>query len=143
MMNVLAAVALTGAVAGATHKDVAATSHATPAVESVFTSSSHIERSPGATEALATPVRVDGSLRRYDAQTRVISLETTTGELSLSVTDVTRIHVGHHRLEPARLASFIGTRVIARYVESAANNVLLSLRVLEESGRRESTGPRP
>ena len=84
-----------------------------------------------------TTVSLSGTISKYDASTRTLSLSTANGTVQLPVSPTARIRRGASRTEPAELEKLTGDRATVRYTESGDKKVVESIHVFEENQRRD------
>jgi hypothetical protein len=103
-----------------------------------------IETSVPADAAQSTPVpttlRMGGTIDKYDASTRVLSLSTAAGAVQLPVASSARIGLGPigrspQKIEASELQKLTGFRAVIRYSESHGKKNVESIRVFEKDGR--------
>ena len=80
---------------------------------------------------VATALRMRGTIDKYDAATRVLSLKTADGTLQLSVAAAVRIRQDRHDIEPAALQRLSGYRAAVRYSESGGTKTAESIHVFD------------
>jgi hypothetical protein len=108
---------------------------ATPSIER-----SAVDAARSAPES--TTLRMGGTIDKYDASTRVLSLSTTTGAVQLPVASSARIGLGPigrspQKIEASELQKLSGFRAVIRYSESHGKKNVESIRVFEKDGRVE------
>jgi hypothetical protein len=88
-----------------------------------------------------TTLRMGGTIDKYDASTRVLSLSTATGAVQLPVASSARIGLGpigrSQKIEASELQKLTGFRAVIRYSESHGKKNVESIRVFEKDGRVE------
>ena len=79
--------------------------------------------------APSTTLSVRGTIDKYDASSRTLSLTTSNGSLQLPLSSNTRIRRGWRKLEPAELEKLAGDQATVRYTESGGNKIVESVHV--------------
>jgi hypothetical protein len=77
----------------------------------------------------ATTLSVRGTIDKYDASTRTLSLSTANGIVRLSMTSTTRLRQGWHKVDAVDLQKLAGDRATVRYTESGGNRIAESVHV--------------
>ena len=90
----------------------------------------------------ATTLRVGGTIDKYDASTRVLSLMTSTGTVQFPLASTARIGTGPigrspQRIDASELQKLSGFRAVIRYSEAHGKKTVESIRVFEKDGRVE------
>jgi hypothetical protein len=80
----------------------------------------------------ATTLRLRGTIDKYEAASRTLSLATSSGTVRLSLEATTRISQGGHRVDAVELQKLAGDRATVRYTESAGARVVQSVHVFEK-----------
>jgi hypothetical protein len=83
----------------------------------------------------STTVRVRGTIDKYDASTRLLSLSTPNGTVQLPLASTARIRQGWHRLDPLALVKLVGYRAAIGYSESGGNKTVESVHVFGKNER--------
>ena len=81
-----------------------------------------------------TTLRVRGTIDRYDASSRILSLSTANGTMRFLLSSTARIRQGWHKLDPLDLRKLAGYRAAVGYSESGGNKRVESVHVF---GRNE------
>ena len=89
------------------------------------------------TPSASTTLRMNGTIDKFDASTRILSLSTSNGTVQLPVAPAVRIRQGWHRVEPLELQKLAGYRATVRYSESEGNKTVESVHVFGKIERRE------
>jgi hypothetical protein len=84
----------------------------------------------------ATTLSMRGTLEGYDSATRILSVTTRSGIVSLIVVPATRIRQGRHEIDVTALEKLNGYRAVVRYSESAGKRILQSIHVVENKDGR-------
>jgi hypothetical protein len=92
---------------------------------------------PSSAASASTALRMRGTIDKYDATTRMLSLKTADGTLPLSVPPAVRIRQDRHDIEAITLQELSGYRAAVRYSESGGNRTAESIHVF---GKNERTG---
>jgi len=77
----------------------------------------------------STTLSVRGTIDKYDATSRTLSLSTSNGSLQLPLSSTTRIRRGWRKLDPAELQKLAGDAATVRYTESGGNKIVESVHV--------------
>jgi hypothetical protein len=85
----------------------------------------------------STTLRVNGTIDRFDASTRILTLSTSNGTVRFTVALVTRIRQGWHRIELLELQKLAGYRATVRYSESEGTKIVESVHVFGKNERSE------
>ena len=88
----------------------------------------------GATQSASlasTTLRVTGTIDKFDAATRILSLSTANGTVRFTLASTARLRRGWHRIEPADLEKLAGDRATVRYSESAGSKTVQSVHVFD------------
>jgi hypothetical protein len=90
----------------------------------------------------STTLRMGGTIDKYDASTRVLSLSTLTGTVQLPLASTARIGWGPigrgpQKIEASELQKLTGFRAVIRYSESNGKKTVESIRVFDKNGRVE------
>jgi hypothetical protein len=92
----------------------------------------------GATQSTppaSTTLRMNGTIDRFDASTRILSLSTSNGTVQFAVGSSARIRQGWHNVEPLELQKLAGYRATVRYSESGGNKTVESVHVFGKNER--------
>jgi hypothetical protein len=84
----------------------------------------------------ATTLRMRGTIGKYDAATRTLSLMTADGTLQMHLAQGARISHGWRDVDESQLEKLAGYRAAVRYSESGGNKMAESIHVF---GKRERT----
>jgi hypothetical protein len=84
----------------------------------------------------STTLMMRGTIEKYDASTRILSLSSSNGTVRFPVPSTVRIRKGWHRLDAAGLAKLTGFRVAVRYSQSGGEKVLESVHVFDKDNER-------
>jgi hypothetical protein len=77
----------------------------------------------------STTLRVPGTIEKYEASSRVLSLSTANGKVRFPVPSAARIRRDGQTIEASELAKLSGYRVAVRYSESAGSKIVESVHV--------------
>jgi len=77
----------------------------------------------------STTLSVRGTIDKYDATSRTLSLSTSNGNLQLPLSSTTRIRRGWRKLDPAELQKLAGDAATVRYTEAGGNKIVESVHV--------------
>jgi hypothetical protein len=77
----------------------------------------------------STTLRVPGTIDKYDASTRMLSLSTTNGKVQFPVPSAARIRRGGQPIDASQLATLSGYRAAVRYSESGGTKTVQSVHV--------------
>jgi hypothetical protein len=77
----------------------------------------------------ATMLRMPGTIDKYEASTRVLSLSTSNGKVQFPLATATRVLVEGRRVDVSELAKLSGYRAAVRYSESGGNKTVESVHV--------------
>ena len=120
----LAAALISGLVIG--------TQAASVAVQSEAAALTDTGQSPPQT---STTLRVSGTIDKYDASTRMLSVATSTGIVQFPIASTARISQRRDKLEITTLQKLAGYRVAIRYSESSGNKIVESVQVFSKDER--------
>jgi hypothetical protein len=81
----------------------------------------------------STTLRMPGTIDKYDASTRMLSLSTASGTVHFQIASTVRIRQGWHRINAPELAKMSGYRVAVRYSEADGNKTVESVHVFGKS----------
>jgi hypothetical protein len=85
----------------------------------------------------ATTLRMNGTIEKFDASTRILSLSTSSGSVPFVLAPSVRIRQGWHKVEPADLQKLAGCRATVRYTEAGRNKTVESVHVFGKPERSE------
>jgi hypothetical protein len=85
----------------------------------------------------ATTLRMNGTIEKFDASTRILSLSTSSGTVPFLLASSVRVRQGWHKVEPPDLQKRVGYRATVRYKESSGNKTVESVHVFEKTERSE------
>lgn len=74
--------------------------------------------SPAGHDAKATAMSATGTLEKFDASSKMLTLKTAKGDQTFVLADSTRIHHGSKTATPAQLSSWDGQPVKVRFTEA-------------------------
>jgi hypothetical protein len=96
-----------------------------------------LDSQPGTRDAptLPTPLRVRGTIARYDADAGLLVLTTSTGPVRFSVGSKARVRVDGHRVSAEVLRDLAGRRAAVRYAEADGRTTVESVSVSRTGGR--------
>jgi hypothetical protein len=80
----------------------------------------------------STTLRLRGTIDKYDASTRTLSLSTSRGTVQIPLASTTRISQGGRKVDALALQKLAGDYAIVRYTESDGNKVVESIHVFEK-----------
>ena len=89
-----------------------------------------VQSTPG-----STTLRVRGTIDKYDASTRVLSLSTQNGTMQLPLASTARVRQGWHKIDPLELKKLVGYRAAIGYSESGGNKTVESVHVFGKNER--------
>jgi hypothetical protein len=89
------------------------------------------------TPPASTTLRVSGTIDKYDASTRILSLSTSNGTLQCPVASTARLRQGWHKIDALELQKLAGYRATVRYSESGGNKTVESVHVFGKNERVE------
>lgn len=81
------------------------------------------------TAPTSTTLRMHGTLDKYEASTRILSLSTPTGTLRFPLAPTARIRQNSQEIDESELQKFAGYRAAVRYSESDGNKTVESVHV--------------
>jgi hypothetical protein len=84
----------------------------------------------------STTLMMRGTIEKYDASTRILSLSSSNGTVRFPVPSTVRIRKGWHRLDAASLEKLTGFRAAVRYSQSGGEKVLESVHVFDKDNER-------
>jgi hypothetical protein len=79
--------------------------------------------------SVATTLSLRGTIDKYEASSRTLSLATSSGTVRLSLATTTRVSQGGHKVDAVELQKLAGERATVRYTESAGVRVVQSVHV--------------
>ena len=77
----------------------------------------------------STTLRMPGTIDKYDASTRMLSLSTSNGTVQFPLASTARIRQGGQTVDASELAKLSGYRAAVRYSESGGNKTVESVHV--------------
>jgi hypothetical protein len=77
----------------------------------------------------STTLRVRGTIDKYDASSRTLSLSTSNGTAQFPIAPTTRIRRGWHKVDALELQKLAGDHATIRYMESGGNKIVESVHV--------------
>ena len=77
----------------------------------------------------STTLSVRGTIDKYEASSKTLSLTTSIGTVRLPLASTTRISQGGHKVDAEELQKLAGDRATVRYTESGGNKVVESVHV--------------
>jgi hypothetical protein len=80
---------------------------------------------------------MNGTIDKFDASTRILSLSTSNGTVQFPVASAARIRQGWHKVEPQELQKLSGYRATVRYFELWGNKTVESVHVFGKNERRD------
>ena len=83
----------------------------------------------------STTLRMRGTIDKYDAATRILSLSTTNGTVQLLLASTARVRQGWHKLDPLELRKLVGYRAAIGYSESGGNKTVESVHIFGKNER--------
>ena len=84
----------------------------------------------------STTLMMQGTIEKYDASTRILSLSSASGTVQFPVPAGVRIRKGWHRLDAASLTKMTGLRAAVRYSQSGGEKKLESVHVFDKEKER-------
>ena len=81
------------------------------------------------TPPASTTLRMPGTIDKYDASTRMLSLSTSNGTVQFPLASAARIRRGGQTVDASELAKLSGYRAAVRYSESGGNKTVESVHV--------------
>jgi hypothetical protein len=79
-----------------------------------------------------TTLMMRGTIEKYDASTRILSLSSATGTVQFPVPLTVRVRKGWHRLDAAALEKLPGLRAAVRYSQSGGDKIVESVHVFDK-----------
>src|SRR5450759_3981405 len=89
------------------------------------------------TPPASTTLRMPGTIDKYDASTRMLSLSTSNGTVQFPLASTARIRQGWHKIDALELEKLGGYRAAIRYSESSGNRIVESVHVFGKNERIE------
>ena len=83
----------------------------------------------------STTLRMRGTIDKYDAATRILTLSTSNGTVQLLLASSARVRQGWHKLDPLDLRRLVGYRAAIGYSESGGNKTVESVHVFGKNER--------
>jgi hypothetical protein len=80
----------------------------------------------------STTLMMRGTIEKYDASTRILSLSSPSGTVQFPVPPTVRIRKGWRRVDTASLAKLAGLRAAVRYTQSDGEKILESVHVFDK-----------
>ena len=81
----------------------------------------------------STTLTMRGTIEKYEASTRILSLSTASGAVRFPLASTARIRQGWHKIDASELEKFSGYRAAVRYSESGGKKTVESVHVLERA----------
>jgi hypothetical protein len=85
----------------------------------------------------STTLRMRGTISKYDASTRTLSLSTPNSIVQFSLDSTTRIRQAGQKIDALELAKLVGYRAVIRYSESSGAKTVESVHVFGRNQRME------
>ena len=85
----------------------------------------------------ATTLRMNGTIEKFDASTRILSLSTSSGTVPFVLASSVRVRQGWHKVEPPDLPKLVGYHATVRYTASGGNKTVESVHVFGKTERSE------
>jgi hypothetical protein len=104
----------------------------TLALASSATAATHDTAPAPPSQPSSTTLMLRGTIEKYDASTRILSLSASSGIVQFPVPTTVRIHKGWHRLDAAVLEKMSGFRAAVRYSQSGGEKILESIHVFDK-----------
>ena len=82
--------------------------------------------------AAATTLRIGGTIEKYDASARMLSLTTATGTMQFAVAASARIRQRSRQIDASELENLSGYRAVVRYSDAHGNKTVESISVFEK-----------
>jgi hypothetical protein len=79
-----------------------------------------------------TTLRVGGTIDKYDASVRILSLITATGTVQFAIAATVRIRRRGRPIDASELANLSGYRAVVRYSEAHGNKTVESISVFDK-----------
>ncbi len=80
----------------------------------------------------STTLLMRGTIEKYDASKRILSLSSSNGTVQFPVPLTVRIRKGWHRLDAPALEKMLGLRAAVRYSQSGGEKILESVHVFDK-----------
>jgi hypothetical protein len=84
-----------------------------------------------------TTVRLNGTIAKFDAATRVLSLSTANGTEQFTLESATRLRQGWQKIDDAALNKLVGYRAVVRYSEPLGRRTIESVHVWTQQRQRK------
>jgi hypothetical protein len=127
MKNLLSALLLSAAVVSSVRASAQAPGGTGPGDEAA---------APGAQSVPAsTTLRVRGTIDKYDASTRILSLATSNGTVQFAVASTARIREGWHKIDALELKRLAGYQAAIGYLDSGGTKTVESVHVFGKNER--------
>jgi hypothetical protein len=117
-------------VSAAALSNVPTVAHASPTTEQAETGVS--TDAAQSTPPSSTTLSVRGTIEKFDASTRTLSLATSNGTVQFRVASTTRIRQGWHKVDASELEKLAGNPATVRYTESGGNKLVESVHVFRK-----------
>jgi hypothetical protein len=85
----------------------------------------------------STTLRMRGTISKFDASTRILSLSTSKGLVQFSLGSTARIREAWQKIDALELEKLVGYRAVIRYSESNGTKTVESVHVFVRNGRME------
>src|SRR5207244_1260732 len=85
----------------------------------------------------AMTVRTNGTIEKYDAATRTLSLATVRGTERFILESATRLRQGWQKIDDAALNNLVGYRAVVRYSEPLGRRTIESVHVWTPRQRKQ------
>src|SRR5262245_60932583 len=83
--------------------------------------------------AMPTALHVRGTIEKYDASTRMLTVWTSNGAVRFLLTLTTRVRQAGHAIDPTTLEKLSGYRADVHYSESGGQTTVESVHVVEKA----------
>ena len=83
----------------------------------------------------STTLTMRGTIEKYEASTRILSLSTSSGAVRFPLASTARIRQGWHKIDASDLEKLSGYRAAVRYSESGGKKTVESVHVFGKSER--------
>ena len=83
----------------------------------------------------STTLTMRGTIEKYEASTRMLSLSTSTGTVQFPLASTARIRQGSHKIDASDLEKLSSYRAAVRYSESGGKKTVESVQVFGRSER--------
>jgi hypothetical protein len=97
----------------------------------------HLLAQAPSTPSASTTLRMNGTIEKFDASSRILSLSTSNGTVQLAIASTARIRQGWHSIDLRELQKLAGYRATVRYSESGGNKTVESVHVFGKNERSE------